>query len=367
MYRPLFACLLFAHLCIVSACIQPGVGDDDDDTPDYPEIDLYDFEQAAPWFSCPQADSFPAEATVVSAFDRAEQSFGGTNLREVEAIAEFPEAGDWAQVGMWFELECPDGGVCDHWDRAGSVQMVVNPEAAPEAQEQLELLRHVTPYRMGMCQFVDVTPLASLLRGPQTLRSWIDTWVGPGHSDGDGWLTTVRFVFYPGAPAGADEVQNIWGRRSITVGQLEEGETVDDQIEPVAVSIPAHAERVLAHITTTGHSFGNSGNCAEFCEMQHNVLVDGQPSSWSGWRDDCDENPVSPQAGTWEYGRNGWCPGAVAAGGLIDVTDYVVPGEESSLDLEILLSNGYEYNNIAPVSLLPYTFVSMKLYTWTGE
>ncbi len=50
--------------------------------------------------------------------------------------------------------------------------------------------------------------------------------------------------------------------------------------------------------------------------MQHNVLVDGQSSSWSGWRDDCDENPVSPQAGTWEYGRNGWCPGAIATGGL---------------------------------------------------
>ena len=341
--------------------------DDDDSPPDYPDIQLYDFESAAPWFPCPEADSFPDEATVVTAFDETDQNFGGENLREVEALAEFPASGDWAQVGMWFELECPEGGECDHWDRAGSVQLVLNPEAAPENQEQIELLRHVTPYRRGMCQFVDVTALASLFQGTQTLRSWIDTWVGPGHSDGDGWRTTVRFVMYPGPPAGATQVQNIWGRRSITVGQVEEGQTVDDQIEPVIFRVPGDTERVIAHLTTTGHSFGNSGNCAEFCEMQHNVVIDGQPHPWSGWRDDCDENPVSPQAGTWEYPRNGWCPGATAGGGMIDITKHVVPGEDTELDLEILLSNGFEYNNVSPGSLLPYTFVSLKLYSWSEE
>ena len=43
-----------------------------------------------------------------------------------------------------------------------------------------------------MCQFVDVTPLAHLLVGRQKLVSWIDTWVGPGHSDGEGWRIAVE-------------------------------------------------------------------------------------------------------------------------------------------------------------------------------
>jgi hypothetical protein len=44
-----------------------------------------------------------------------------------------------------------------------------------------------------------------------------------------------------------------------------------------------------------------------------------------------------------------------------------VPGEDTELDLEILLSNGFEYNNVSPGSLLPYTFVSLKLYSWSEE
>ena len=46
---------------------------------------------------------------------------------------------------------------------------------------------------------------------------------------------------------------------------------------------------------------------------------------------------------------------------------HVVPGEDTELDLEILLSNGFEYNNVSPGSLLPYTFVSLKLYSWSEE
>ena len=97
---------------------------------------------------------------------------------------------------MWFQLDCPENGLCDHWDRSGSVQLVLNPDAPEgEPKETLELLRHITPYRIGMCHFVDVTPLAHLLKGKQTLNSWIDTWVGPGHAQGEGWRD-AKFVFY---------------------------------------------------------------------------------------------------------------------------------------------------------------------------
>jgi hypothetical protein len=325
--------------------------------------ELYDFSAAAPWYSCPLGD-FPEGSTTVTAFDQAYQYFGAENMRTVEAEVEFPSEGSYSQVGMVVQLDCPASGICDAWDRSGSIQMLLNADEPSEEWEYLELARHITPYRIPMCQYFDVTPLAHLLKGTQTLTSYIDTWVGPGHSDGEGWNTSVRFVFYPGPDEAADEVINIWGFRSITVGEIELESNVDSQVDSVMVSIPEAATRVEAHLITTGHSFGNTYNCAEFCEMNHEVIVNGVTHTVNPWRYDCASNPVSPQYGTWEYGRNGWCPGAVSVGHRIDITDAVTPGTESELDFDILLSDGTEYDNVSPVDLKPYTLVSLKLYVY---
>jgi hypothetical protein len=349
---------LVSFLALIAACDGSGKEEaTDSSAPSYPDVDLYDFEAAAPWYTC-SGEDFPSEATVVTAFDAADQNFGAENLRDIQAVVDFPE-GDWAQVGMLFQLECPESGLCDHWDRSGSVQLLLDEESG----EWLELVRQITPYRMGMCQYFDVTPIGALLNGEQTLGSWIDTWVGPGHSDGDGWRTTVKFVFYPGPPAAPSEVINVWGRRSITVGQTAADATVDAQIDAFDFQLPDSFERVEAHLITTGHSFGNTYNCAEFCKMRHDVFVNGEQHSTQPWRSDCDQNPVSPQSGTWEYGRNGWCPGAVTVGDRIDITDAVVPGG-NSLDFDILLRSGSVYENASPVDLLPHTLVSLKLYVY---
>ena len=326
-----------------------------------PVVETFDFAATGPWHQCPTS-AFPSEVVKVDAFDKTHQFFGGEDKRTVEFDVDFPEAGSWSQVGLAFVLECP-GGVCDHWDRAGSLQVVVNPDDPPEDQVQVELLRHITPYRVGMCNYVDLTPLAGLLEGRKKLRSFIDTWVGPGHAQGHGWLVSAQFVFTPGENAGADEVINIWSRRNITVGEVEPERNVDSQVEPVTFEIPEGATRVEAHLITTGHSFGNTSNCAEFCMMRHDVIVNGTVHSVDPWRGDCAQNPVSPQFGTWEYNRNGWCPGAVALGDIIDITGAVTPGE-NTLDFGILMANGDEYDNLSPVDLLPYTIVSLKLYVY---
>ena len=327
----------------------------------YPDIEFYDFQAATPWYQA-EGLTYPEESIVVTAFDKDYQYFGSEDRRTITTEVEFPETGDWAQIGLFFRLECPDSGKCDHWDRSGTIQLIL--DADTDNPTSVELLRHITPYRIGMSQYVDLTPLASLLKGKQTLSSFIDTWVGPGHAQGEGWNVTTRFVFYPGPPAGADEVINIWGTRSIIVGQLEEGETIADQIEQVSFNIPSDATKVLAHLTTTGHSFNNTNNCAEFCEMRHDLLINEATFSTNPWRSDCDENPVSPQYGTWEYSRNGWCPGAVSVGDLIDITEAVSLGQDNQLNFDILRKNGAVYNNASPADLLPYTITSLKLYVY---
>ena len=187
-------------------------------TPKPPEGlgDWVDFSTDEPWYRCPD-EPVPPEATVVRAFDRDLHWFGAENHRSIIREVDFPTTGEWNQVGLRLDLECPENGLCDHWDRTGSLQLVLNPDDPEDEWQYLEIMRHITPYRVGMCQYVDLTPLAPMLRGRQTLVSWIDTWVGPGHSDGEGWRITWDFVFYPGNDRTPDDVVNIWGRRSIEV------------------------------------------------------------------------------------------------------------------------------------------------------
>ena len=352
----------------VSANEDMAISGEDDvmapepDTGPMVSAELFDFEAQAPWYRCSE-DPYPAEVTEVTAFDGVYQYFGNENRREVSQEVVFPEGGSWAQVGLYFELSCPDNGLCDHWDRSGSLQLQLDSED-PEAPEYLELLRHITPYKLGMCQYIDITPLAPLLKGTRTISSWIDTWVGPGHSDGEGWKVTARFVFYPGPSAAPSEIINVWGRRSITVGEVEEDVNVPSQITPFTFEVPATATRVEAHLITTGHSFGNALNCAEFCPMRHDLIINGMITSTNPWRSDCPDNPVSPQYGTWEYPRNGWCPGAVAIGDLVDLTPALLMGQSNTLSFDIRLANGAEYNNNSPVDLLPYTLTSLKLYVY---
>ncbi len=335
-------------------------------TPEPPkgQGDWVDFSTDEPWYRCP-SEPVPAEATVVRAFDQAAHWFGSENHRSVTREVEFPPAGEWNQVGLSLKLECPENGICDHWDRTGSLQLVLNPDDPEGEWEYLEVMRHITPYRVGMCQYVDITPLAPMLTGRQTLVSWIDTWVGPGHSDGEGWRISFDFVFYPGDDRTPDEVVNIWGRRSIVVGNLDPDHNVDSQTEPVEVAIPVDANRVEARLITTGHSFGNSENCAEFCVMRQDLYLDGERRSVLPWRTDCEHNPVANQQGTWQYDRNGWCPGAITIGQTIDVTDMVTPGETAVLDFDIRMQDGEEYENTNPGGgATPIEWVSLQLYIY---
>ena len=325
------------------------------------DADLTDYEPDPPWFPCPTAEP-PEEATRVVVFDQEPQYFNPEDRRTVEATATLPAAGGFERVLLLVRLECPESGLCDHWDRAGSLHLVESP--GTEEEVRTELARFVTPYRVEMCQMIDVTPLAARLAGERTFTSFIDTWVGPGHEQGEGWRTTVELLYLPGEPEETSSVIDVWPMRNITVGETDTDSTVDAQIDPVLVEIPATATRVEAHLTTTGHSFGNTGNCAEFCQMRQDLYVNGERHSVNPWRDDCEHNWVSPQYGTWEYDRNGWCPGAIAVGHALDITEDVVLGAENEIDFDIRLANGEEYVNLAPVDLLPYELVSLKLYVY---
>jgi hypothetical protein len=267
-------------------------------------------------------------------------------------------------VGLLIRTECPESGKCDWWDRLGSVQVILNPEDPPDQWNALEVGRYITAYRIPMCQYIDVTPLASFLKGHRLMLSNLGTWVGPGNSNGDGWRLTAQFVFYPGPNRAADQVADLYRYKTIVVGQVDPAQNVDSQTPPVCVDIPADAWKVEAHFLTTGHSYNNTNNCAEFCQMRQDLYVNGARISVNPWRGDCSSNPVSPQYGTWKYARNGWCPGAVVVGQVVDITDQLVKGGANTFDFDIRLADGSEYNNTNPDPWLPNEVVTVRLFVY---
>jgi hypothetical protein len=249
------------------------------------------------------------EDATVTAFDDTHVYFGVENRRTVEAQVSFPAPGQmYESVTLTLGLGCPTGG-CDWWDRLGHLALVVEGADTPEPEDDVavELARFITPYRVGDTYTVDVTPLQSLLAGEATLRVFIDTWVGPGHSNGAGWLVDASFAFVGGAPTEHPfAVQRLWSPGSVVYG-----DPARPTARSVTVDVPDGVARAELFALVTGHGQGNAGNCAEFCSRQHTFDVGGAQVSQAVWRDDCPTTATPGQQGTWMYPRAGWCPGAM--------------------------------------------------------
>jgi hypothetical protein len=67
--------------------------------------------------------------------------------------------------------------------------------------------------------------------------------------------------------------------------------------------------------------------------MTHNVAVNGTVRFTQHlWRDDCGQNPVYPQAGTWYFQRGGWCPGDLVRPDYYNLTPFVTPDSNATID-----------------------------------
>lgn len=247
----------------------------------------------------------------------------GQNQRELDFEVELPDKDRvYESVTLTLRLSCPNE-TCDWWDRKGSLGLVADPD--PDNPVVWELARFVTPYRVGGTWALDITPLQSLLRGDQTLRLYIDTWVGPGHANGDGWLVDAQLEYVGGVPDLIPvEVVPLWPRRELTVG--DPMNPLSEQIDPASLEIPTDAARVDLWTVITGHGQGNLDNCAEFCQLAQGFLIADAPVQQTIWRDDCDQNPVQGQQGTWTLPRAGWCPGDIVQPWVQDITAEVRRG-----------------------------------------
>lgn len=165
-----------------------------------------------------------------------------------------------------------------------------------------EISRYITPYGIGLDLGpngfrweYDVTDFAPLLRGNVTLSA--------GNQQE---LIDLTFMFRKGTPPrDVKQIDQVIYERGAYYPDV----ITNKAIVPVDVTLHPEAKTFRLKAVTSGHEFSNNTNCAEFCQREHFISIDGaERFNWILWKE-CATNPVYPQGGTWLIDRTGWCPG----------------------------------------------------------
>jgi hypothetical protein len=247
-----------------------------------------------------------------------------------------PLSESYSQVLLHYTIECPTApGDCDPWDRIGYLKVLH--EELDETVTEYEIARIITPYDItggsypGSCSWVlDVSDYRSLLHDEVTLSNYIETWIGGER----GWIVTIEFEFVPGTPDyEVHSIVNLWSGYHMVFGDPDN--PIDANLQPQDLGIAADVVAGKIRAVTTGHGQGNTDNAAEFSRKWHEVSIDGVATSHRLFRTDCPQNPCSPQGGTWQYNRAGWCPGDKVDPWDVDVTARLQGGVSSTFDYEV--------------------------------
>lgn len=275
-----------------------------------------------------QAAALDAADTVIRAFDGVYASDGSWSGQSSYADVTLPDAAGMAAydtLELDLTLACghPEPTTCGAWDYL--VNLYLCDADDPDVCDT-ELGRWITPYARGGRWVTDASPMLALLRdgGPRRLRFYTT----------QGYTTTLDLRL---------GVRGKAGRPTAATSLFGGGawdETYNSAREPVTVDIPATATRVELYAVITGHGYGQDReNCAEFCNHQHEFIVNGavylrefpEAGSAEGCIEAVPDGAVPNQYGTWPYGRGGWCPGQEVEPWVIDVTASVTPGEPATI------------------------------------
>jgi hypothetical protein len=194
-----------------------------------------------------------------------------------------------------------------------------------EVVDRYEIGRYITPYGIGLTLgadgwtwIFDVTDYEPFLHGMVELEAgnWQE-------------LLDMKFVFIEGTPAReVKRVEAFWkGQYNLS--------TFDQQVTNYTFTPNSDEVNFRLKTRASGHGFGQGNNCAEFCFNMHSVKVNGT-TQWS-WQimEECADNPLFPQGGTWIYDRAGWCPGAKVTTQDFELTPFVSGQANFDVDYDI--------------------------------
>jgi len=162
-----------------------------------------------------------------------------------------------------------------------------------------ELGRFITPYGNGLSLGDGWTWIYDVSDFRQLLYDSVHLTAGNFQE-----LLDLKFMMIEGTPA----------REVVSIEKMWNGywplNNFENKVPPMTVALNPDAESYKLKITTSGHEWDNATNCAEFCQKDHWVDVDGVTEYVWEIIDECSDNPLYPQGGTWISDRAGWCPGA---------------------------------------------------------
>jgi hypothetical protein len=267
---------------------------------------------------CTEPIPAPESPVAIVAIDR---KLNDAKHAKNEAVVEFPENTDrFARIICTLRLEKPETRF-DPWDRLAGINVYA------DDGEQFEILRYITPYHRGHEWKVDVTDFRPLLRGKRKVEQVCST-------QGEGWVVTVKFDFYPGAADRlAHRVVNLWSG-SPEIGNPDK--PVGDFYAPKTVPLDEQTVFAKVRMVVTGHGMSpNTDNAAEFMSIGRTLTVNGESFRNLLWKTDNYLNPCRPQGGTWKYDRAGWAPGDVVRPWEVDVTRLI--DDKRRLEIEYKL------------------------------
>jgi hypothetical protein len=256
---------------------------------------------------------------------------GETLMELADQTVTLPSAAEMANFDT-LEIEvtqqCPNPdeieiGNCGAWDYLAQLYLADDPS------NLVEIARFITSYHRETHWVVDVSDMLPLLAsGGQHAFRW---------SFAPSWNTQ------PTATRLSLRLSNQKkAARAKAATYLFSGGSFDSMYNvgrtPVEVPIPATAKKVELFVIVTGHG-AEASQCSEFCNHQHEFTVNGNKHlrdfPMAGTQDKCVPNlekGMTPnQAGTWWFGRGGWCPGQQVEPWVVDVTAEVTPGETATV------------------------------------
>ncbi len=273
------------------------------------------------------------DTTVVEAFTFSDttsrQAWG--HIYEYEGMVAFPEEGRrYEKIVMLYTLKC-DGATtadrfgCGEWDYSTFTRVWDNDST------YWEIGRFITPYGIGLdlgpdgftWEF-DVTDYGPLLNGVKQMTA--------GNNQE---LLDLKFLFIEGIPARDPlSVTRLWTGGNKNYLKV----TQDSILSPIEVTLDPEASQYRINTRPQGGNFNggpNTDNCSEFCDREHSIAINGTTLfRWNVWNE-CGDNPVFPQGGTWLTDRAGWCPGAGVTTQHHELTSFVTPGEKITVDYDI--------------------------------
>jgi hypothetical protein len=291
------------------------------------------------------ASADPGDTTWVRTFDH---DFYNWATPHVDTFALPDTTKNYSKILLYYTIGCPSAPAdCDPWDRLGYLQVLhdtgeVDTLGQP-ILEPFEIARVITPYditgsgRPDSCAWeFDVTPYRTFLHDTVMFSNYIESWMG----DDRGWLVTIDFAFIEGETQyEAYKVVNLWQDYHVVYGNPDD--PIEEVLDPRMVDIDEGIVGAGVRVITTGHGQGNTDNCAEFCNKEHTIIVNDDSYIQYLWRDDCSQNPCSPQGGNWQFGRAGWCPGSAVFPWDINITSSIVPGEPAVMDYNVELYENF--------------------------